>query len=83
VPENIVIQNHDGNFNFDPYRFDKNFFVEVSDSENLECGGAAVFKIVAENLPDKYIVLFNAHNGYYAHGFDVKHGGITIRSGAL
>lgn len=64
------------------YFFDKEFFQEV-ESSNLDEGGMVAFKLIAENKPDLYLHLFNAHNGYYGHGFEVKHGGETVKSGCL
>ncbi len=70
-------------FDFGPYRFDATFFAEVGDERSLDFGNSAIFKIVAPGLPDKFIVLFNAHNGYYGHGFVMKHGGTVLRSARL
>lgn len=64
------------------YSFDKSFFQEV-DSYDLDCGGMVVFKLAADGKPDLYLHLFNAHNGYYGHGFEVKHGGETVLSNVL
>lgn len=64
------------------YSFDKDFFQEV-DSSDLDSGGMVAFKLVADGKPDLYLHLFNAHNGYYGHGFKVKHGGETVRDNYL
>jgi hypothetical protein len=32
-------------------------------------GGSLGFRIVAEGLPDLWVVIWNHHNGYYSHGF--------------
>lgn len=64
------------------YFFDKGFFQEVG-SRDLDAGGMVAFKLIAENKPDLYLHLFNCHNGYYGHGFEVKHGGETVRDGCL
>lgn len=64
------------------YIFDKEFFKEV-ESDDLDSGGMVVFRLIAENKPDLYLHLFNCHNGYYGHGFEVKHGGETVREGSL
>jgi hypothetical protein len=39
--------------------------MEISDS-----GGGLAFRIVSEGLPDAFVVIWNYHNGYYAHGFE-------------
>lgn len=63
------------------WNFDARYFKEVS-SVNFEDGGAAIFKIV-NGKKKKFIHIFNAHNGYYGHGFEVKHGGVTVKEGCL
>jgi hypothetical protein len=64
------------------YVFDKDFFQEV-ESGDLDDGGMVAFKLIAENKPNLYLHLFNCHNGYYGHGFEVKHGGETVLNGCL
>ena len=37
-----------------------------------------------EGMPDKaFLVLYNHHNGYYGHGFEVTHGGTSLNEGCL
>ncbi len=64
------------------YVFDKDFFESV-ESGDLDEGEMVVFKLVAESKPDLYLHLFNCHNGYYGHGFEVKHSGEIVRQGCL
>ena len=64
------------------YSFDLDFFQNVQ-SDHLDAGEMVVFKLVAKDKPDLYLHLYNCHNGYYGHGFEVKHGGETVRSGTL
>lgn len=64
------------------YNFNPDFFQEVASSD-LDFGEMVVFKMVAEGKPDLYLHLYNCHNGYYGHGFEVKHGGEIVRSGTL
>ena len=64
------------------YNFDKDFFEDV-ESSDLDEGSMVAFKLVADNKPDLYLHLFNCHNGYYGHGFEVKHGGETVKEGCL
>jgi len=40
-------------------------------------------RIQDEYVDEVYLVLYNHHNGYYSHGFEVTHSGKVIRSGAL
>ncbi len=64
------------------YCFDINFFKQI-ESSDLDAGGMVAFKLTSKNKPDLYLHLFNAHNGYYGHGFTVKHGGETVKNGDL
>lgn len=64
------------------YKFDKEFFQQV-ESSDLDAGGMVAFRLVAEGKPVLYLHLFNSHNGYYGHGFEVKHGGETVRDDYL
>ena len=52
------------------YRFDPYFFQEVMDSGDLDCGGMVVFRLIGPTT--KYLHIFNAHNGYYSHGFNTE-----------
>jgi hypothetical protein len=49
------------------WQFDKDFCQELS-PDNCWGGGLVVFRIVRDGQ-QKFIHIFNAHNGYYAHGF--------------
>ena len=82
VPESVEDKFGAQGFDFTPYRFDAKFIVFMRDN-SLDDGNAAVFKIVAPSRPDKYIVLFNAHNGYYSHGFQLEQNDKVLRSGRL
>lgn len=65
------------NYNFDPY-----WNTEIK-SNDLDAGSMVIFKLASENKPDLYLHIFNAHNGYYGHGFEVKHSGTVVKSGIL
>jgi len=65
----------------DGFNFDREFFKEVS-GDDFDCGGMAVFRLTKGD-EEIFLSLFNAHNGYYSHGFRVTVGGITIREGSL
>ena len=54
----------------DKYVFDVHYFKEVKLKE-LNCN-LAIFKLNCDNLPSLYLYLFNCHNGYYSHGFEMK-----------
>ena len=77
--------------NEEAWRFDPSFFVETSEVATkeeqswspLDSGGIAIFKIVNDKGEEKFLHLFNSHNGYYSHGFEMKDGETTVRSGSL
>lgn len=53
------------------YVFDIDYFETLSGEEYDE-GGAVSFRLVDKNDNEIYLVLFNCHNGYYGHGFEMK-----------
>lgn len=63
------------------YVFDKEYF-EYGDGY-FDSGAIVVFKLTANNKPDLYLHLYNVHNGYYSHGFELKHGENLIKEGYL
>ena len=53
--------------------FDITYNKDVPDSKGaFDMGGATSFKLTKPNNPDIFLVLYNCHNGYYSHGFDMK-----------
>ena len=60
-----------------PYSFSPDQPIELGLSDN-EDGGMAGFRIVADALPDLWVVIWNFHSGYYSHGweFDGKEGSL-------
>lgn len=66
--------------------FDTSFYrhIETTDGDwnELDAGGMAVFRIVNGD-DEKFIHIYNAHNGYYSHGFDFEANGETIESGYI
>ena len=72
-------------YDVEGYYFDREFFemrsAHVPDSDKT--AHTAVFKLVSDGKPDLYLHLFNAHNGYYAHDFEVKHSGEVVKTGSL
>lgn len=61
------------------YCFDVDYFEEDGYDET----SIAIFRLVAPELPDKFLHLHNTHNGYYSHGFTMKVNEQMIRSGGL
>ena len=71
------------------YNFDVKYFKRIEESEdysdiyrNLECGGMVIFRIT-EGVNEKFIHIFNSHNGYYSHGFEFKEGNECLKEGCL
>lgn len=54
-------------FNFDP-----TFFMQI-DTENhsLDEGRMVIFRVV-NSSEERFVHLFNVHNGYYGHGFEFE-----------
>lgn len=76
--------------NLDNYDFDPEYRNEdIKDVESLEygldSGGAVAFRLINPNdLKDiLFLTLYNAHNGYYGHGFTVKIPGQKDYEGCL
>jgi len=70
--------------NFDDFVFDKDFFEEsVLEQSEVDDGGSVLFRLIGKDNSEAFLCLYNIHNGYYGHGFDMKIGGQEIHSGAL
>ena len=73
--------------NPDGFQFDVTFFKEVDEDfdpelDNHYDGGAVVFRLTKG--PDEiFLTLWNHHNGYYRHGFEMKAGDECLFSGNL
>lgn len=66
----------------DQYDFDRNYFKEIYGENNDEWAGV-VFRLTNSYNSEIFLILYNAHNGYYSHGFHMDVGGIQLRSGRL
>lgn len=53
---------------FTPYTFDPNGAVTIDGV--LDDGGIAIFRMVTDDGYESFLHLYNAHNGYYGHGFE-------------
>lgn len=80
APESDAIQMSDEDL--EPYVFDPDFFADPG-SDDFDGGGAVGFRLVADGKPDVFLILKNAHNGYYSHGFDMTRDGKPIREGSI
>lgn len=73
---------------FDPdlseYVFDISFFKDDFDClDEYEGGGMCAFKLTGDSLPYIYLILYNYHNGYYRHGFEMKKNNEELYSGSI
>lgn len=66
--------------NPDGFQFDVTFFKEV-DLSNDEFQ-TAVFRLT-KGSEEIFLTLFNYHNGYYSHGFEMQKEGVELFSGDL
>ena len=82
IPKEIPPKN--GTIQFDPeeYIFDTSFFHQESFGKNYEGGGFIVFRLI-NGIEPIYLCLYNCHNGYYSHGFEMKEGNAIIHSGDI
>ena len=68
----------------EPYYFDNSFTEKVRvENDWSDNSDFAIFKLTAESLPDIYLSLYNEHNGYYSHGFEMIADGKEIQGGSL
>lgn len=77
----------DADLDLDSYVFDVNYFETIDslglDDQDeyysaLDAGGQVFFKLISESKPDMYLTLYNAHNGYYGHGFETNVKGVDF-----
>lgn len=54
---------------YDGWVFDTSFYMLTENSGEFDEGGMAIFKIKKDRA-EKFIHIFNSHNGYYGHGFE-------------
>lgn len=66
----------------DGYQFDTEFYTEGFPDSQWDEGGRATFKLT-KGEDTLYLTLFNSHNGYYSHGFEMKCGNELLREGSL
>ncbi len=65
----------------DEWYFDTTYFQELNSNPNDE-GGTVVFRIT-NGFDERFLHLYNHHNGYYSHGFQLEVGGEVIRTDYL
>lgn len=64
-------------YHFVPEFYESNW---TSENGNEQEG---IFKMINSAGETIYLTIFNYHNGYYAHGFEMLENGVEIRSGYL
>ena len=59
--------------NNNDYVFDVGYCNTSTITEDLECGDSVTFKLYSKSNKEDilYLTFYNAHNGYYGHGFVV------------
>lgn len=77
VLENLYIPNVTN------YKFDTNFFEELEFDENKDKSGVLIIFRLVSGKKSLYLHLYNAHNGYYSHGFNLNVGGERIRDDTI
>ena len=66
------------------YNFDTSFHTrECVEPNGCEETMVATFKLKKDGEKSIYLRLWNCHNGYYAHGFDMCQGETTLYQGDL
>ena len=63
------------------YLIDRAFFEQVA--QKSDGNGIARFRLFADGKPDLFLHIYNAHNGYYGHGFVVIHSGQVVKEDFL
>jgi len=72
----------DFKFEHEKFVFDTSFFKEIKTPGHDDDRDGAVFRLVNGD-ESVYLVLWNYHNGYYSHGFEMKVGEKIIHEGSL
>lgn len=78
------VRNQPGEDGLAEWKFDPDFKQEI-EAADTDHGGMVAFRIVkrANGRDQKFIVLFNCHNGYYSHGFEFSVAGAVKEEGYL
>jgi len=63
------INDDDDNIDLEDYTFDTKFYKDIE--FHFECL-ASVFRMVNSKGEKAFLTLYNSHNGYYSHGFEMK-----------
>jgi len=69
-------------FDHDGWNFDKTFAEVVSFGSEWNEGAAVAFRLTKDK-DEIFLILYNIHNGYYSHGFDMLEDGKVVHNGSL
>lgn len=67
---------------FPGFVFDAAYFKELDVPKEEYEGGAVQFRLVKDG-EQKFLTLYNFHNGYYSRGFEMSHGKEALRNGLV
>lgn len=70
IADTQIVEAHEGKHEIPDltgWNFDPKFFKRI-DGEPFDEGGMVIFRIT-NGINEKFLHLFNHHNGYYSHGF--------------
>jgi len=73
----------DNGINTDGWVFDPKFIYERGDIQDLDSGRAVSFRLLKDNVEAGFLTLWNSHNGYYSHGFQMKDEDLVIHESDL
>lgn len=73
-----------GDSSFDPegFQFDTKFVQHGIEAIDVEEGGIVVFRLTKDKA-ELFLTLWNSHNGYYGHGFEMSINAEIIHKGYL
>ena len=71
IPTRDIMYISDTQQDLESYIFDTEYCQYIYDSKDSDLAAVA-FKLVSEGKPDLFLILYNSHNGYYSHGFQMK-----------
>lgn len=64
------------------WTFDTKFFKEIQEEESYNDIRFAIFRLVKGDQ-ERFLHLYNIHNGYYSHGFEFQQDDMTLQQGYL
>ena len=64
------------------WTFDTKFFEEILEEESFNDIHFVVFRLVKGDQ-ERFLHLYNIHNGYYSHGFEFQQDDTILKQGAI